>query len=251
MTSTVNAESPYELKIERETGYLLGGLSLAYAGWKNETNKSFTNEDLKYLNREDIPSYDRSFAGNWDETAILESDLLMLAAFATPAGFLISEPDDFLTLTILYAEMVVLTYGGVSYAKGTNTRIRPFAYGEKAPSSEKENPEITQSFFSGHAAHTTAGFVFAATVFTDYYPDSEYLSTVWAGAIVLSAYGSWARVRGGKHFPSDVITGCFWGGLVGYTIPTLHRKEGDGKKSWSVLPFRQQDKIGVLLTLKF
>ncbi|MCP4756480.1 MAG: phosphatase PAP2 family protein [Proteobacteria bacterium] len=237
--------SPYELIAEREALFLLSSVPLIYFGSQNEKKKKPTDQDLADLDTSDIPDYDRSYAGRWNEAASTESDILLLAGIMLPGGFVFSERSDMTTLGIMYLEMVALTYGGVDYAKGTNTRYRPYAYGDAAPLEEKRDRDVTRSFFSGHAAHIAAGFVFSATVFADYYPDSKYISTVWTGAIVSSVYGSWARVRAGKHFPSDVLTGFIWGGLVGYAVPAFHRKDAAGGNRLQILPFISEREKGV------
>jgi membrane-associated phospholipid phosphatase len=33
----------------------------------------------------------------------------------------------------------------------------------------------------------------------------------------------WLRVRGGRHFPTDVLAGLLVGGTVGWLVPHLHQ----------------------------
>jgi membrane-associated phospholipid phosphatase len=50
---------------------------------------------------------------------------------------------------------------------------------------------------------------------------------VWTGAITLPAIVGYLRVKAGRHYPSDVIVGYGVGALIGYLVPTLHKRTRD------------------------
>ncbi|NRB48824.1 MAG: phosphatase PAP2 family protein [Saprospiraceae bacterium] len=56
------------------------------------------------------------------------------------------------------------------------------------------------------------------------YPDSPWKPYVWGVSMVLPALTGYLRVRGGQHYPTDVIAGYLLGGAIGYLIPTLHKR---------------------------
>lgn len=226
--------NPYRLVAGQESLYFLSGISLLYLG--DEKDNRPTAQEIGELDKSDVPYYDRPYAGASNQTAEIESDILLLAGVTVPGGLLCLDNTNIKTLSVMYLEVLVLTYGGVVYAKGLNTRFRPYAYSDES-SAETRDRDVKQSFFSGHAALITAASVFSATVYSDHFPHSNHCSAVWASAIGISVYGSWARVRAGKHFPSDVLAGLVWGGLVGYAVPALHRKTVSHHPNWRLVPY--------------
>ena len=47
-----------------------------------------------------------------------------------------------------------------------------------------------------------------------------------AGAALAPATVGFLRVKGGKHFPTDVLTGLVVGAATGYLVPRLHKIKG-------------------------
>ena len=72
---------------------------------------------------------------------------------------------------------------------------------------------------------TAANTFFAAKVFSDYYPDSKWKPVVWTAAATIPAITGYLRVKGGRHFTTDVITGYAVGAAVGYLVPHFHKKK--------------------------
>lgn len=77
---------------------------------------------------------------------------------------------------------------------------------------------------------TAANTFFFAEIFSEYYPESKWKPVVWGGAIAIPAVTGYLRVRGGRHYPTDVIAGYALGAAVGYFIPKLHEKAALAKK---------------------
>jgi membrane-associated phospholipid phosphatase len=65
----------------------------------------------------------------------------------------------------------------------------------------------------------------AASMFSAYHPDSKWKPVVWTVAAILPAATAYYRVRGGKHFITDVATGYAMGALTGILIPRLHLRK--------------------------
>ncbi|MDH5544955.1 MAG: phosphatase PAP2 family protein [Gammaproteobacteria bacterium] len=241
--------SPYKLDKRSEIHLLVGASALGIAGLFADMNKETpTPQSLSALDKHSIPWLDRYNTGFWNPTAQHISDAVLGVSMLTPTVFLFKEKEDFLTLGLMYAETLALTLGGTSVAKGNIIRYRPFTYGSEAPLTAKLDADATRSFFSGHAATISASLIFSATVFSDYYPQSQNKKLVWGGAIIGIAAGSWLRVEGGKHFLSDVITGILWGTTVGYNIPRLHRTK---ETPIQLTPFRSSDVFGLNFSQQF
>jgi membrane-associated phospholipid phosphatase len=132
---------------------------------------------------------------------------------------------------VIYAESASITWALTNLAKIAVRRPRPGAYRERDEAEAKgsTNFEITDtnsalSFFSGHAA-ITAALSTTATYLAFSRSESSlrgYL-TLASGTILTSAV-AYGRVRGGAHFPTDVIAGAMAGVGVGALVPHIHRE---------------------------
>jgi len=72
-------------------------------------------------------------------------------------------------------------------------------------------------YFSAHAASTMAAAVFLGLLLRKNYKYLPFLLLVWA---VVVAY---SRIYLGVHYPLDIITGMFFGGIIGWLIYRLQR----------------------------
>ena len=71
-------------------------------------------------------------------------------------------------------------------------------------------------YFSAHAASSMGAAVFLGLIFQKWYKYLPFLLLLWA---VLTAY---SRIYLGVHYPLDIITGMFFGGLLGWIFYKLH-----------------------------
>ena len=83
----------------------------------------------------------------------------------------------------------------------------------------------------------------------DYHPNMTrgHKIGMWTLAFGVPAYTGYLRVKGGKHFYTDVITGYAVGTFVGWLVPHLHKKENN---KLSIAPFNNGDGAGLTLTLR-
>jgi hypothetical protein len=132
---------------------------------------------------------------------------------------------------VLYAESASITWAVTNLAKLAVRRPRPSAYRERDERRAQGLPETIEgtntalSFFSGHAA-MAAALSTTATYLAYARSDSLLRGTLTlAGGITVTTLVSWGRVRGGLHFPTDVIAGAMAGIGVGALVPHLHREE--------------------------
>jgi len=244
------ADSPYQLKTQNELAYLAAGTSLSLAGYYLERNRTApTKSSLASLNKNMIWRYEQKYAGRWNEKSRQLSDITLATGILSPLALLLmknSNRNDYLTIGTMYLETFALSNGGVVFSKGATTRYRPFAYGEKASLAERTRLDTKRSFFSGHAALSASGFIFSATVFSDYFPRSKYKTPVWVAAIAGTTATGLLRVKAGKHFPTDVLAGWAWGGTIGYLVPALHRKSN--KHHFTFLPFTTANQQGIFFS---
>ena len=228
------AQSPYQLDWKKES-ILIGSGILAYSGsfYLESKIDPLSLEDIYALDRADINSFDRKASFFFSDKARRASDVLRTSSYLVPSLLLINKKPrkDFTTIVVLYGETLLLTKGITKLTKRTTKRIRPFVYNELVSLSEKQKVKAQFSFFSGHVSGTAANCFFTAKVFSDYFPDSKFKPLVWTGAALIPAVTGYLRVRGGRHFYTDVIAGYFVGAGIGILVPHLHKNKKDRKLS--------------------
>lgn len=128
-----------------------------------------------------------------------------------------------------YAESVSLTYALTNITKMAVRRPRPFAYLDAEahkgdPTYSNSNTDSSLSFFSGHSAIVAA--VGATATYLAFARSSPKSLRPWITLVLATALStavSIERVRGGAHFPTDVIAATIVGAGVGVAVPHLHR----------------------------
>lgn len=248
--STLNAQSsywtrpsPYEFSWKKDL--IITGVSTGTFIWGRQMEKnellptfqmgSFTQEDI-----EDINSFDRIVAGDWDIDAKDKGKIFKTTGNKlVPLGILVlpGSVKSRASLGLIYLQGRLLNGGLVNLAKGSTNRYRPFSYmdlenialltGEAKEEFFEDiaDDDVEDSFYSGDAAATSYGLMFFAKVFNDYYPETKFKYIVWGAAGVGTGLGAYYRAKSGKHFPSDVIVGSLIGGGLGVLIPHLHKNK--------------------------
>lgn len=227
------AQSPYQLCLKKDTwllgtgigGMLLGGLTF-------NTVDAFSEDAINNLNPLDINSFDRNTINYYSSTARNQSDILLFSSLTYPLLLLLNKPirSDFLPVGIMGLEVLALNASLTTLTKGLIKRTRPFVYNPTVSLETKITSNARASFFSGHTSNVAAMSFFTAKVITDYYPNSKWKPVIWSAAVLLPATTGYLRVRGGKHFPTDVMTGFVTGALWGILIPEFHKKTKKDKK---------------------
>lgn len=80
-------------------------------------------------------------------------------------------------------------------------------------------------YFSAHASNSVGVAVFIGLILKKFHPKLLYLLLIWAVVV------SYSRIYVGVHYPLDVVTGMFIGGLFGYFFYLLHKYLIDNYKS--------------------
>lgn len=227
---------PYELKLNTEIITISSGLTLnlSYRLLKESNYVNHISESTLYsLNNKQINSFDRISTEYWSPEYSDYSDYTRNALRYAPALFAIpylknKSWNQIITLGLIYAEGYYITSGITRLSKILVQRKRPYLYNNTSiPESEKiELSKEDNSYFSFFSGHTSSAFysaTFISKAYYDIYGPTNWFYIVTALSYTTSTSVAYFRVRAGKHYPSDVITGALAGTLIGYLIPELHK----------------------------
>ncbi len=221
------AQSPYEISWKKD-GMILGTNFLVgiTASATNKSLTSLSNEEINALSRNDVFWFDRSATYNYSEKLSTASDVLVGMTIAAPFTLFLDDAvrEDWKIISTMYLETILFSMFLPSFGKGNIERIRPYVYNADTPLSRKTSIEAKRSFFSGHTTWAFSTSIFFATVYNDYYPESQWKPYIWGGALAAASSVGILRYASGAHFPTDVLVGAVVGSAIGYTVPLFHRK---------------------------
>ena len=226
------AQSPYELNPKKELIHYGAGVATAGLGlYFRSTTPTFTAEELAALDISTISSFDRVATNHFSLKAHEASDYFWYGSHAAPFLLLAGKESraEFGKIMVMYSEAAIINSGLTLLTKYAVRRPRPFNFDPNTSFEKKSQVNAKASFFSGHASITATNCFFSAKVFSDYYPDSKFKPLVWVTAATIPAITGYLRVRGGRHYPTDVISGYIVGAAVGYLVPHLHRNKMKNK----------------------
>lgn len=215
---------------------------------------SFTADDLKGLNPQDVNAFDRPIifrdpAGF--QTAHKTSNLFLNASVLSPLLLALDKKvrKDWLDLLSLY--LVTHAVDNTVYFAVTFPvrRARPLTYNTNAPLADRIGLGKSNSFFSGHVSFSSTATFFLVKVYTDYHQIKGWKRLLLYGAAsVPPAMVGLYRMKAGRHFKTDVLTGFVIGAASGILIPEWHRNK-DKKKGIALEPFYAPQYSGVTLKL--
>jgi membrane-associated phospholipid phosphatase len=220
--------SPYVLNWKTDVPFSVIGTSTTITSLILQKNlKPLTPSQLANLDRTQVPAFDRGATYNWSHGYATASDVLMYSSFAAPFTLLSAEQvrKDFGKLSLITAEVFLINIGLTNLLKQTVKRNRPYTYNPNVPEHVKLEKDARNSYFSGHTSVTASMYFMTATMYADYFPDSNWKPVVWSVSAIIPAITGIFRVKAGKHFWTDVLTGYAVGALVGILVPRLHHRK--------------------------
>ncbi|MEO0312468.1 MAG: hypothetical protein RIQ89_2125 [Bacteroidota bacterium] len=203
----------------------LSTLGITTSSYAISRKEGFSEASILLLNKTDIPRLDRWSVNYYDRKAQIGSDMLGIfsTALVPSALFLAKEArTSAYTVATMYVQTMAINYTLTQFTKYAIKRARPYVYNSQVSLVERKSADGAASFFSGHTSFSAAGTFFTAKVFTDLKISPRHNNIVWVGAALLPAATGLLRIKGGKHFLSDVAVGYAIGALTGYLIPKIH-----------------------------
>jgi undecaprenyl-diphosphatase len=145
--------------------------------------------------------------------------------------------DAFTVDAFMYAESGSLAVTLTDITKMAVRRPRPIDYINCGTAAQQAGPDCKStdlglSFFSEHASVVSA---IGATATYLAFVRSPRAPRPWITlgvATAVTAFVSYARVRAGEHFPTDVIAGAMAGAAIGVLVPHLHRHKQEAPSVW-------------------
>ncbi len=228
--SQVQESFPYELDLWLDVGLTAGGVALfagaAAAYWGQEP---LTMAEIDGLDPADINGFDRSATAQWGPKDRY-ANALVLTLMAAPLGLAIRTPGSRQSWIVaaMYGEVLLISNALGELLNGVTNRTRPFVYNDDPdiPDEARFEVEARRAFPSGHTANAFAAAVFLSSVYAKLHPGSSARTWIWAGSLTLAATTGYMRYQGGKHYPTDIISGAIIGSLVGWGVPKLHEVDG-------------------------
>lgn len=178
-----------------------------------------------------VPGIDRTALGRWEPRAHRNSNLLFGAALglSLATGILAQQGEQPLVPVVIVLESGLLSSAITNVVKEAARRPRPYLYDPAIPVDLHKGRDDRHSFWSGHTS-VTAALTFSTAHMVQHSDASPGVKTVtWVGAATVPAAMGWLRVKAGRHFPTDVLTGYAFGALVGWAVPYLHRRVPGGR----------------------
>jgi hypothetical protein len=107
--------------------------------------------------------------------------------------------------------------------KKSVARARPYTHNPQASSLvEAKGADAHYSFYSGHSALSFSGATAGSYLFAALHEETGARAAHWASALALASFTAHARVRAGRHYPTDVLVGSVMGASWGLAVPLLH-----------------------------
>lgn len=210
----------FSLDLTADAFLLTSGVSLSAAGFFLQPD-SHDWDGVKY-DSSGVNAFDRPFIHSYNRAFDFTGDVLVGLSLVAPASMVFFIPEKWLTLSVMYAETLLIANGIKEIMKNGISRTRPYMYADNPPEKDIKDGDFDRSFPSGHTTMAFSSAVFFSYVFSKYFPDSVYRYPVYAGSFLLAATTAGMRIASANHFPTDVLAGAAIGSLVGFFVPFVH-----------------------------
>jgi membrane-associated phospholipid phosphatase len=215
----------YAVSFKRDVAPLAVGIGLTGLGriLHNRADGPSLAE-IEMLDIEDLNFLDRGTVFNDSRQARAISDVILYSSAVMPFVTYVSHKcrANGGAIALMVVETALINNGITSITKSSVERYRPFNYDPATDNETRLGRTSRESFISGHTSNAAAFAFLSARIITDLHPDLKHKHLIWLTASTIPAVIGYLRVRGGRHFPTDVIAGYIVGAATGYLIPSLH-----------------------------
>lgn len=164
-------------------------------------------------------------------TADATSDAFFLTSLVLPVAMELGRgiDDDSLERGLAYGGAVGATAIAAGLTKIIVRRPRPYTYSRdpKLQAFTRTAHGNEHSFFSGHTSLAFAAVTSGAVLHGSQVDRESSRLAIWAVGGALAASTGVLRIRAGKHFPTDVVTGAVVGTIAGVTATLVIAPDTD------------------------
>ena len=219
-----------------------------------DQNAYLSPTDALKLHPDEVNAFDRPAAlqdpSNFDKNASM-GDFFLNFSVASPALLALDKRirKDWVDLLTLY--LAAQAFDNMLYfgAIATVRRPRPMAYNQQLDSVARSGVGMTKSFFSGHVSFGATGTFFLVKVYTDYHHIKGMKRVLLYGlAAVPPLVTGYYRIKAGRHFATDVMTGLVAGATSGILVPQLFKRK-DNNQAVAFTPFYVPEGGGLTMTV--
>ncbi len=231
-----------------------GGFS-AFAFTKIYHKEPSTEQQIRELDKKNIPAFDRWAAGMSNHRAASYSDNFFYGSMPAPVLLMLDKKmrKDAGKIAYMYLEAFAITgvfYTGTVYFVD---RYRPETYVDtnKIPVKDLTSGNYKDAFMGGHPSVVATATFFTSKVYADYHPHSNWRYVFYGISIAATGTTAYLRHIAGKHFPSDLLVGTTVGVLSGMLVPTFHKNKKVTDNSLGIAPYVNGDARGLTLYYAF
>ena len=221
----LNAQYVYRYKAFLDPAFAIGnGIVLTGSLLAQKHVSPLADKVILGLNKKDVNRFDRIACTQWNPQIAKVSDGLAIGTGLMYSYFLFKPETNRESINIAgVAFQSLLLSQSLSNALKLGLRNRPYLYNQEVSMEEKRKVDARMSFFSAHTSTVSSLCYSFAFAHNTYFPDKKHTG-VWIGAITLPAIQGFLRVKAGKHYPSDVITGYLVGLGSSLIMHYLHKQ---------------------------
>ncbi|MES2618013.1 MAG: phosphatase PAP2 family protein [Bacteroidota bacterium] len=228
LTQTLTAQTTpgYQLKSGLDIGMALGSSATFATGlYFQHKEKPLPEATILLLDRKNVNRFDRIATYQWHPTAAKVSDGLAVGSVLMYSYFYFNKStrSDFFQISTVGFQSVLLSQALANAIKPVG-RYRPYLYNSNVPMEKKLTADAKMSFFSAHTATVSSACFSFAFAHQQYMPNSKANRYVWSAAVLVPAVQGYLRVKAGKHYPTDVITGYLVGLGSSFLMHQLHKR---------------------------
>ena len=226
LTPKADAQHVYRYKAFLDPSFAIGnGIILTGSLLAQKRVAPLDDKIILALNKQNVNRFDRIACSQWSPRIAKISDGVALGTGLIYSYFLFKPETNKESMNIAgVAFQSLLLSQSLSNALKLGLRNRPYLYNQAVGMEEKRKVDARMSFFSAHTSTVSSLCYSFALAHNTYFHDKKYTG-IWIGAITIPAIEGFLRVKAGKHYPTDVITGYLVGLGSSIIMHYLHRQK--------------------------
>lgn len=221
----VYGQNPYNISLDREASIIgLGAIGLGTSIWLNKRDREYKESDLVHLDMDQLWSLNAWSVHQSSPSSRKISDIMLRTSIMIPATLLADKRsrNHFGSAGLIALETLLINTALTNLSKVTARRKRPYLYRDDFKTYDWKSKNAHWSFYSGHTSTVASMSFVTAQMYSDFYAESSWKPLVWSTAAIIPAVTGYLRMKGGRHFFTDVLVGYIAGAAIGIIVPRLH-----------------------------